>query len=103
MRPGNRAISFDIGAHIDFGHVGLISSWFSARPLLGYLPSSYSRKTNVPIALECPCGKAFRVKEEYAGKKVRCSACKQVIVVPPSEPEPSSDEDASNFLLEEGP
>ena len=58
----------------------------------------------MPIALQCLCGKAFRVKDEFAGKKIRCTACKQVVVVPAPQPEPmSEDEDASNFLLEEGP
>jgi hypothetical protein len=34
------------------------------------------------IAFSCACGKALRVKEEHAGKKLRCPACRNVLTVP---------------------
>jgi hypothetical protein len=55
----------------------------------------------MPIAIMCECGKSIRVKDEFAGKKVRCPACKAVVRVPavddevptleePASPKPSS-------------
>ena len=49
--------------------------------------------------MQCTCGKAYRVKDEFAGKKIRCSACKIIVVVPLLEAE----DDAVNFLLTEDP
>jgi hypothetical protein len=43
----------------------------------------------MPIPLTCPCGRALRIKDELAGRKVRCPACKDVLSVP----EPGEDED----------
>lgn len=34
------------------------------------------------IPIICECGKNLKVKPEYAGKKVRCPACKIVLKVP---------------------
>ena len=34
------------------------------------------------IAVECNCGKQLTVKDEFAGRKVRCPACKGVIATP---------------------
>ncbi|MEO2010174.1 MAG: hypothetical protein ABGX22_15980 [Pirellulaceae bacterium] len=43
------------------------------------------------INASCSCGKTFRVKDELAGKKVKCSACGQPFTVPaPSIASPSS-------------
>jgi hypothetical protein len=36
----------------------------------------------VPITFACSCGKQLRVKDELAGKKVRCPGCQQVVQVP---------------------
>jgi hypothetical protein len=36
----------------------------------------------VPIAVTCECGRAIRVKDELAGKKIRCPECKGVVAVP---------------------
>src|SRR5262249_38318977 len=36
----------------------------------------------MPIRIPCDCGKKILVKEELAGKKVRCPGCKAVLVVP---------------------
>jgi hypothetical protein len=59
----------------------------------------------VPISLHCACGKAFRVKDEFAGKKIRCTGCKQVLAVPLPELETakSTEDEALNFLLTESP
>jgi WD40 repeat protein len=34
------------------------------------------------IALHCSCGKRLRVKDEFAGKRVKCPACGTVLTVP---------------------
>jgi hypothetical protein len=36
----------------------------------------------MPIKLDCPCGKQFRVRDEDAGKKVRCPACQVLTRIP---------------------
>jgi len=43
------------------------------------------------ITFKCPCGKALKVKDDAAGKRVRCPACSEVIEVPaPSAAAPPS-------------
>ncbi|MGE3805237.1 MAG: PrsW family glutamic-type intramembrane protease [Gemmataceae bacterium] len=44
----------------------------------------------MPISFACTCGKQFRVGDELAGKKTRCPACQQPLVVPIPEPEPAA-------------
>lgn len=39
----------------------------------------------MPIALSCSCGRALNVKDELAGKKIRCPACKDILTVPATE------------------
>lgn len=34
------------------------------------------------IDLSCDCGRALRIKEELAGKKIRCPECKSILKVP---------------------
>ena len=34
------------------------------------------------IVARCQCGKSFKVKDEYAGKKGKCPDCGQVVVIP---------------------
>src|SRR5262249_9017903 len=34
------------------------------------------------IKFSCDCGKAYKVPEEFAGKKVRCKQCGESILVP---------------------
>lgn len=42
------------------------------------------------ISVECPwCQSTFRVKDEYAGKRGRCPACKRPVTVPAAAPSPS--------------
>ena len=36
----------------------------------------------MPISLSCDCGRALRVKDELAGKKIRCPECKSILGVP---------------------
>jgi hypothetical protein len=36
----------------------------------------------MPIPFSCPCGKALAVKDELAGKRIRCPACGEVRAVP---------------------
>lgn len=42
----------------------------------------------MPIPVTCDCGKAIRVKEEYAGRRVRCPGCNEPLLVPLAEAEP---------------
>jgi len=35
----------------------------------------------MPIAVNCRCGKQFRVPEEYAGKKIKCTSCGETRIV----------------------
>lgn len=39
----------------------------------------------MPIPLKCACGKKFALKDELAGRKVKCPACQQVLSVPKSQ------------------
>jgi hypothetical protein len=36
----------------------------------------------MPIAVACKCGKKFRVKDEMAGRAVRCPGCRQPLRIP---------------------
>jgi hypothetical protein len=38
----------------------------------------------MPILLSCACGKKLRVKDDLAGKRLKCPACAAVLVVPPA-------------------
>lgn len=52
------------------------------------------------IPLPCSCGKTLKVKEELAGKRIKCPACNQVLTVPVPELEPVEAATASD--LDEG-
>lgn len=43
----------------------------------------------MPIALSCACGRALNIKDEFAGRKIRCPDCKSILAVPaePKDPE----------------
>ena len=43
----------------------------------------------MPIAATCACGKKLQVKDELAGKKVRCPDCKQPLTIPAAKPAPA--------------
>jgi hypothetical protein len=36
----------------------------------------------MPIPVSCACGKEFNVRDELAGRKVRCPVCQEVLAVP---------------------
>ena len=40
----------------------------------------------MPIRLQCTCGKALAVKDEFAGKTVKCPGCQAGIRVPTAAP-----------------
>lgn len=42
------------------------------------IPERYA----MPLAFNCDCGRALRVKDELAGKKIRCPECKSILTVP---------------------
>lgn len=46
----------------------------------------------MPISLKCSCGKSYRVKDELAGRKVRCTGCNNIQTVPVPRPKPADDE-----------
>src|SRR5437016_990909 len=50
----------------------------------------------IPVA--CACGKQLKVKDELAGKKIRCPACQAAVTVPaaapPEPPSPGDREEA---------
>ena len=46
----------------------------------------------MPIKTSCTCGFAFAVKDEFAGKRVKCPKCSALILIPgnPTNPAPSA-------------
>ena len=36
----------------------------------------------MPISVECSCGRVLSVKEEVAGRRVRCPECRKPVRVP---------------------
>jgi hypothetical protein len=50
----------------------------------------------MPIPLSCACGRAFNIKDECAGHKIRCPQCKSVLTVPL----PKKEEEPEEFDLE---
>ena len=36
----------------------------------------------MPITLNCACGKQYPVKDEFAGQRVKCPGCGQVLTIP---------------------
>lgn len=53
----------------------------------------------MPITFSCKCGKSFRVKDEYAGKRTKCTGCSTALVVP--EPEPVFEVEEEKFEVVE--
>src|SRR5262245_12230491 len=35
----------------------------------------------MPITLQCPCGKTLQVDDQYLGKKTKCPACGNILLV----------------------
>ena len=55
------------------------------------------------IEAKCKCGKAYSVKDELAGKTVRCKACGGTLVIPqaqPDEPEVVEEEEQEPEVVE---
>jgi hypothetical protein len=48
---------------------------------LRFLTQIARRKQAMPLPVSCPCGKAFQVKDEMAGRKIYCPACRAVLTV----------------------
>jgi hypothetical protein len=42
----------------------------------------------MPVAVSCSCGKNFSVKDDLAGKKIKCPGCQAVVQVPAAQPGP---------------
>ncbi|HRU06422.1 MAG TPA: hypothetical protein P5137_11690, partial [Candidatus Brocadiia bacterium] len=38
------------------------------------------------ITLKCSCGKSLKIRDDLAGKKIRCPGCKKILVVPAAPP-----------------
>jgi hypothetical protein len=55
----------------------------------------------MPIAVTCDCGRAMRVKDEVAGKKIRCPACSAVLTVSKPEALKDAEAEALQMLMEE--
>jgi hypothetical protein len=55
----------------------------------------------MPIPLTCDCGRTMRVKDELAGRKIRCPDCTATLAVPKPETPHDAEEEALNLLLEE--
>jgi hypothetical protein len=50
----------------------------------------------MPIPVQCDCGRSLRIKDELAGRKVKCPQCGAVLVVP--QPEPSAEDQAFELI-----
>ncbi len=55
------------------------------------------------IPFQCTCGKNLRVKDELAGRKVRCPGCQGILVVPFPEMEPVEESEGYGVAEEEAP
>jgi hypothetical protein len=57
----------------------------------------------MPIQIQCDCGKKLRVKDESAGKKIRCPGCQEILSVPAPELVEPDEEDTSAAVTSEPP
>ena len=46
----------------------------------------------MPLTVTCDCGRTLRLKEELAGRKVRCPSCAGALTVPEPESEEAEEE-----------
>src|SRR5262249_18431768 len=51
-------------------------------PVPSNKPRTGTRRTSMPITVNCTCGKQYPVKEEFAGQRVKCPDCGQVLTIP---------------------
>jgi hypothetical protein len=58
---------------------------------------------SMAISFTCSCGKVGKVKEEFAGRKIRCPDCRTVFVVPAPTEERDVDQEAADLLLSDSP
>ncbi len=56
----------------------------------------------MPIEFACECGKAYKVADQYAGKRTKCTACGQPVLVPAPAAAEESAEDAALRALMDG-
>lgn len=45
------------------------------------------------IRVECACGRKLSIKDEMAGRRVKCPTCENVLTVPKASAKPKSIED----------
>jgi hypothetical protein len=57
----------------------------------------------MPVPLDCECGRSLRVKDELAGRRIRCPGCSDVLTVPKPETSHDADEEATALLLSDEP
>lgn len=55
------------------------------------------------IKFKCQCGRVLKVKDEGAGKRVRCPGCKQVVQVPTKAEEEAVAGDPSGHIVDKAP
>jgi hypothetical protein len=55
------------------------------------------------ILIECDCGHSLRVREELAGRKIRCPKCAKVSTVPQPTVVKDAEDEALDILLAESP
>lgn len=55
------------------------------------------------IPVECACGRTLRLKDEMAGKRVRCPTCSETVKVPAAEPHDGFLDDIEDESSEELP
>jgi hypothetical protein len=53
----------------------------------------------MPISFQCGCGRTLRVKDELAGRRVRCPGCSTVLAVP----KPDIEYDAADISVADTP
>src|SRR5262249_24004629 len=62
-----------------------VSATFARGPCLPVPPQRESRL--MAIRFVCECGQQLSAREEYAGKRVKCTACQTLLIVPSPEDE----------------
>jgi len=56
----------------------------------------------MPISLQCSCGRQMQVKEEFAGKRIKCPHCQAVLLVAAQEPPPADEAEPEEQPAERG-
>ena len=57
----------------------------------------------MPIEVQCPCGKSLNAPDDYAGKRIKCPVCGELLTVPADEsPEEVVEVPAAQVLEKEG-